>query len=246
MLQWLKCLPKVVGIFICLLGVLLGVALLTLRILVPPQKIEVPFIVGKDVEEALILVSEQGLALKVIGKEYSSQILQGVVTSQIPSPGTKVRRGREVKVKISEGIKRVAAPSLIGEKVGEAEIYLSQRGLNLGNISCTYARSPRDEIISQEPSPQTEMNPEEGINILVSLGRKNPEFYMPVLTERKIEEAKDILEKLSLKIGKIKESPSSEEEGLILSQLPLPGTRVDSETPIELEVSTLLREDSVW
>ncbi len=243
MLRWLKYLLRVLGIFICLVGVFLGVTLLTLRILVPPQKkIEVPSITGKDVKEALILVSEQGLALKMIGKRYEPQIPQGVIISQFPSPGTKVRRNREIKVFISEGTRTAVVPSLIGKKVREAKIYLSQRGLNFGNTSYTYARFPQDEIISQGPSPQTEINTEDGINVLVSLGRRNPGFYMPEFMGRKIEEAKDIFEKLSLKIGKIKESPSSGEEGVILSQVPLPGTRVDCETSIELVVSTFYKE----
>lgn len=242
MLQWLKCLLRVVGIFICLVGVSLGIALLTLRILVPSQRIEVPFIAGMDVEEALVLVSEQDLALKVIGKRYSSQIPQGVIISQFPSPGTKVRKNREVKVFISEGTRTAVVPSLIGKKVREARIYLSQRGLNCENISYTYARFPQDEVISQDPPPQTKINTEDGINILVSLGRRNPGFYMPEFMGRKIEEVKDIFERLSLKIGKIKESPSSGEEGVILSQVPLPGTRVDCETLIELVVSTFYKE----
>ena len=243
MLRWLKYLLRVLGIFICLVGVFLGVALLTLRILVPPQKIEVPSIAGKDAKEALILVSEQGLSLKVIGKRYEPQIPQGVIISQFPSPGTKVRRNREIKVFISEGTRTAVVPSLIGKKLREAKIYLSQRGLNFGNASYTYAIFPQDEIISQGPSPQTEINTEDGINVLVSLGRRNPGFYMPELMGRKIEEAKDIFEKLSLEIGKIKESPSSGEEGVILSQVPLPGTRVDCETSIELVVSTFYKEE---
>lgn len=66
---------------------------------------------------------------------------------------------------------------------------------------------------------------------------------MPNFVGKKVEEVKDLLEKLPLKIGKIKESPSLKEEGVILSQSPPPGSRIDSETPIGLLVSVVYREE---
>ena len=243
MLRWLKSLLKAAGILACLVGLSLGMVFLTLRILVPPQRIEVPSVVGKEMMKALALLGEQDLSLKLMGEKYSSQAPEGIIISQFPAPGTKVHKDREIRVFVSGGARLVITPSLVGKRKREANIYLAQRGLRIGIVSYSYTQIPQEEIISQDPSPQTETDVEKGINILVSLGAKNLQFYMPDFVGSKIEEVRELCDKLSLKIGKIKESPSLGEEGAVLYQSVSPGTVVDSETPIELTVSTFYEQE---
>ena len=242
MTRWLAPFLRAIGIFVSLVGLSIGIGFLTLRILVPSKTIEVPSVAGKEIKEAAIILSERDLALKIVGQEYSLQVPGGVIISQFPSPGTRVHKNRDIEVVVSEGRKVLSAPSVAGKRVREAKIYLSQRGLKLRDLSYAHFDLPRGVIIAQDPPAQTNINPREGISILVSLGRRNLHFYMPNFVGEKMGEVKDFLEKLPLKIGKIKESPSSNEEGVILSQSPLPGSRIDSETPIDLLVSTLYRE----
>jgi serine/threonine-protein kinase len=236
--QWLKSLLKIVTIFICLVGVAIGIAFLTLHILIPPEKIEVPSIVGKSLEEGVLLLSERDLSLRVVSKEYSSQIPQGIIISQVPSPGVRVSKNRRIEVVISEGTKVADIPFLVGKRLAEAKIYLSQQGLKLGNISYIYSFFPQGRIISQDPSSGTEIGREEGVNLLVSLGVREPQFYMPDLIGEKVERVKDLVERLSLKIGEVKEFPSSGRKGIILSQFPSPGSLVNKKTLIKLGVST--------
>ncbi|MFQ5835422.1 MAG: PASTA domain-containing protein [bacterium] len=242
MTGWLRSFLRAMGIFVSLVGLSIGIGFLTLRVLVPSKTIEVPSIAGKEIKEAAIILSEMDLALKIVDQEYSLQVPGGVIISQFPSPGTRVHKNRDIEVVVSEGRKVLSAPSLPGKRVREAKVYLSQRGLKFRDLSYVYAEVPRGVIIAQDPPAQTNINPREGISILVSLGKRNSHFYMPNFVGKRVEEVKDLLEKVPLKIGKIKESPSSNEEGVILSQSPLPGSRIDSETPIDLLVSAFYRE----
>ena len=242
MTGWLRPFLRAIGIFVSLVGLSIGIGFLTLRVLVPSKTIEVPSIAGKEIKEAAIILSERDLALKLVDQEYSLQVPGGVIISQFPSPGTRVHKNRDIEVVVSEGRKMLSAPSLAGKRVREAKVYLSQRGLKFRDLSYVWAELPPGVIIAQDPSPQTDMNPREGINILVSMGKRNPHFYMPNFVGKKVGEVKDLLEKLPLKIGKIKESLSFKEEGVILSQSPRPGSRIDSETPIDLLVSAIYRE----
>jgi len=236
--QWLKSLLKITTIFICLVGVAIGIAFLTLRILIPPEKIEVPSIVGKSLREAVLLLSERDLSLKVVGKEYSSRIPQGIIISQVPPPGVRVNKNRRIEVVISEGTRVENTPLLVGKRLAEAKIYLSQQGLKLGNISYVYSSLPQGKIISQDPPSGTEIEREEGVNLLVSLGVKEPQFYMPDLIGEEVEKAKDLIERLSLKIGEVREFPFLGKKGIILSQSPSPGSLVTEKTLIKLGVST--------
>jgi len=235
---WLKSLLKGTLIVVCLWGLAIGMFILTLRILVPAEKIEVSSIVGTDIREAAILLGERDLGLRVVEKSYSSEIPRTIIISQVPFPGTKVSKNRVVEVVVSEGSKIITILSLVGKELREAEIYLSQRGLKIRNVSYVYVDYPQGKVFSQDPPPLTQINREEGVSLLVSLGKRELQFYLPDFEGRRLEEVKNFFEKLPLKIGKIKESPSEREEGIVLSQFPSPGSKVDAKSSIELTVST--------
>ncbi|GAH50591.1 unnamed protein product, partial [marine sediment metagenome] len=106
------------------------------------------------------LLGEQDLSLKLMGEKYSSQAPEGIIISQFPAPGTKVHKDREIRVFVSGGARLVITPSLVGKRKREANIYLAQRGLRIGIVSYSYTQIPQEEIISQDPSPQTETDVE--------------------------------------------------------------------------------------
>jgi len=242
--RWLKSLLKGMGISIFLIGLMGAAAFLTLRILVPPERIEVPSVVGKGIIEALLILSKQNLALKVMDRRPSSQIPKNIIISQSPSPGVKVRKGREIRVIISEGAEQAGVPLLLGKKLREAKIYLSREGLKLEKVSYAYEEISSGEILAQDPPPGVEISREKGVNVLVSLGKREPQFYMLDFRGEKLEDAKALLEEIPLNVSKIREVSSLEKEGVIVAQSPAPGSKVSSETSIELLVSVFCKEES--
>ncbi len=243
MLPGLKSFLKWVGIFISLMGIAIGMGFLTLRILVPSEKIEVPSIVGKDIREAIFVLSEQNLGLRVVGTKFSSDIPQDIVVSQLPPPQVEVRRDRTIEVVISGGSRVVIIPSLIGKRVREARVDLSRKGSKIDTMSYIYSKAVQGEIVAQDPPAHISSSRKEGLDILVSLGPRNPQFYMPDFRGKKLGEETDLLEKLPLNIGKIKEVPFAGEEGIVIFQSPLPGSQVDAETSVEFTVSAFYREE---
>ncbi|MEA1964271.1 MAG: PASTA domain-containing protein [Candidatus Aerophobetes bacterium] len=242
----MKSLLKGVGISIFLIGLMVSAAFLTLRVLVPPEKIEIPSVVGKDIVEALLILSKQDLALKVIEKRSSSQIPKNIVISQSPSPEVKVRKGREIRVIISKGAEEIGVPLLLGKKLREAEIYLSREGLKLEKVSYASSKSSSGEILAQDPPPEVEISRERGVNVLVSLGKREPHFCMLDFREKKLEEAKALLEKIPLNVSKIREVSSLEREGVIIGQSPAPGSKVSSKTSIEILISAPRKKESLF
>jgi len=206
--------------------------------LIPPENIEVPQIVGKKLDEAVILLSKSNLSLLVTGEKYSAKVPSDIVISQVPSPETKVRKDRSIEVVISKGKRAISVPSVIGMEFREAKVFLSQRRLKVGCLSYIYSSFPQDEIVAQDPSSNGEVSQEgAGINLLISLGFEKINFYMPNLIGKKIEKVKAFLETISLSIGKIKESTSGK-EGLIISQSPPPGSIVTLDEEIELTIGS--------
>jgi len=97
--------------------------------------------------------------------------------------------------------------------------------------------------VAQDPPAHISSSRKEGLDILVSLGPRNAQFYMPDFRGRKFWGETDLLEELPLNIGKIKEVPFAGEEGIVISQSPLPGSQVGAEAPVEFTVSVSYEEE---
>src|SRR5271156_4271035 len=78
-----------------LVVVALGSALTAMRFAIHGQEVEVPAIVGMTPSDAERAVASLGLQIEVERQYYSPQIPEGRIMTQLPPPGTKVRRGGE-------------------------------------------------------------------------------------------------------------------------------------------------------
>lgn len=237
MLEWLKSFLKAAGIFFSLLVVGAIAVYVSLTIMIPQEQIEVPKVVGSSVKEALLLLSEKELSVKVVGEKFSEKIPADIIISQTPPPGTKVKKNRIIEVVVSEGAQMVNVPSLEGLKLREAKLQLSQRGIRLAHVSSIHYPLNQDEVIAQNPPEDFDVGREEGVSLLVSNGPRNLTLMMPDFRDKRIDTISELMQDIPLEVAKIKETPSQKEEGVILSQSPPPGTRVDEGTGIELVVS---------
>ena len=88
--------------------------LTAMRLAIHGQEVTVPAIVGLAPADAERAVTAQGLQMTIERQYYSAQIPEGRVMSQLPVPGTKVRRGWQVRVAQSLGRTRVTIPDVTG------------------------------------------------------------------------------------------------------------------------------------
>ncbi|MBE0477845.1 PASTA domain-containing protein [Candidatus Aerophobetes bacterium] len=237
MSEWVKWFFKMGGFFFALLATAGVAAYITVVVLVPGESVVVPEVVGSRIEEAIFLLSERNLSVKVIERKFSRGVPENIIISQSPPPGTKVRENRSVELVLSGGAEVVIAPELVGMKLREAKIYLSELGVNVANISYVPFETFQDEVIAQDPSAGFKMTREEGINLLVSAGPSKPQLIMPDFKGRKIKEVAELLKGLSIDVAMIKEEFSLREEGTIISQSPQEGSIIDQDSGIELVVS---------
>jgi beta-lactam-binding protein with PASTA domain len=96
-------------------------ALTAMRFAIHGQVVEVPVVVGLTPLEAERSVAGLGLQIEVERQYYSPQILEGRIMTQLPLPGTKVRRGWQVRVAQSMGPQRVAIPDVTKQSERAAE-----------------------------------------------------------------------------------------------------------------------------
>lgn len=244
-MQEVKRLAKVFAVLVSFTLLGLAVAVFTFIHLAPAQKeVRIPDVVGKDFSEAFDLLSAEGLRIERI-KKPSADLAPNYVISQNPPSGKLVKEGHKVELLISAGENLIEVPGLEGHSFIEAKNLLQQiqaesgQVLKVGNIAYVHSRNVvRDQIISQNPAPNSFVLPEETINLLVSLGQKPICFYIPEFIGQDLEEAKERIEKMGLLVAEIKEKISPNiRSGLIIDQSPISGSKVAKNERITLIVS---------
>jgi beta-lactam-binding protein with PASTA domain len=204
-------------------------------------EVVVPALVGHDTVYALDLLTSLGLNIKVSGFEWSESVPKNFIAFQDPNPGTRLKRDRNVKVVLSRGSKRVRVPNLVGSRLREAELVISQNGLLMGDL-CVVPSSkyPQQTIIAQRPEPLREVERGQGVNLLVSEGSEHIATAMPELRHQTLSQAMEALQGLNLAPTAIKDVYNPGEPlNVIVSQRPVSGYRVDTEDSIVLVVNRI-------
>jgi serine/threonine-protein kinase len=136
------------------------------------------------------IVTQQGLQLKVDRREPNSDMPRDTVISQSPAPGSGIKKGRQVRVVVSQGPSDMQAPKLVGEHFRKADIMIRQAGFFPGDVSrVTSERIERDMVIAQDPQVGNPLERGGAISMLVSAGKKAPLLVMPKLAGKKAEDA---------------------------------------------------------
>src|SRR5579862_2801122 len=110
-------------------------ALTAMRLAIHGQEVAVPALAGLKPADAERVVSGAGLQMSIERQYYSPQIPEGQIMSQLPLPGTRVRRGWQVRVAQSLGPTRVVIPDVTGQSEHAAELNIRRRGLDIASTA---------------------------------------------------------------------------------------------------------------
>ncbi|MGA8066602.1 MAG: PASTA domain-containing protein [Terriglobales bacterium] len=235
-----------------LMTVALISALTAMQLAIHGREVAIPKLVGMSPAEAERASAASGLQVVVERQFYSADIPEGKIMTQMPPPGTRVRRGWSVRVAQSLGPQRVAIPDVTGGSERVAELNLRRRGLSLGSIAhVALAGVGADQVISQSPPAKASGVAAPKINLLVSDGAEPPSYVMPNLTGQPLGSATLALQDAGMKVGKVsvltppmpgEPQPvpvaPSEPSGasMIVTQTPAPGQRIVAGSAVNFEV----------
>lgn len=210
-----------------LLGLIFGY--LTFKTLSFSRTVEVPDLYGKSLLESNKLLTKNGLYLKIEGEDYDPIVPQGSILRQDVPAGNKVKNRRGIKVIISKGSRVKSVPMLVNETLLNAESILLQKGLKIAKVIMVHSDTvEKDRIVAQKPEPDERVS--DHITVLVSLGPYDIIYYCPDFKGMSFEQAKELIEKLNLKIE------TGGEGSNIKAQKPGPGTRVKAGDTIHLKL----------
>ena len=229
--------------------------LTAMRFAIHGQEVAVPPLVGMTPTEAERAVSGLGLQMSIERQYYSPQIPEGRLMSQLPLPGTKVRRGWQVRVAQSLGPTRVAVPDVTGQSEHAAELNIKRRGLDIASMAEVETPGlPADQVLAQNPAANAAQLVAPKINLLVSGGAEPQAFVMPTFVGQPLGTASRTLQDAGFKLGNVTVAPivevpadqgSSTTPGppvqpspasIIVSQAPVAGQKVASGATVSFEV----------
>src|SRR5216684_4041484 len=179
-------------------------ALTAMRLAIHGREVTIPKLVGMSPLEAERAGAASGLLLVVQRQFYSADIPEGKVMTQMPPPGTKVRRGWSVRVAQSLGPQRVAIPNVTGGSERVAELNIRRRGLGLGSVAhVSLPDAPQDQVISQSPPANASGVSAPKINLLVGDGPAPAIYVMPNLTGQPLGSAMLALQDAGIRVGRV-------------------------------------------
>jgi beta-lactam-binding protein with PASTA domain len=248
--------------FAMLALVLVIVAMLSgltaMRFAIHGQEVAVPPLVGMTPAEAERAISGLGLQMSIERQYYSPQIPEGRIMSQLPLPGTKVRRGWQVRVAQSLGPTRVAVPDVTGQSEHAAELNIRRRGLDIASMATVATPGiPGDQVLAQNPTANATQLVAPKISLLVSGGADPQAFVMPSFLGQPLGSVSRTLQDAGFRLGNVTavpvaEAPADQNAGgqtaaptapaqpspasIIVAQFPAAGQKVALGTTVSFEV----------
>src|ERR1017187_5827994 len=179
-------------------------ALTAMRFAIHGQEVEVPAIVGLTPADAGRSVAGLGLQIEVERQYYSPQIPEGRIMTQLPLPGTKVRRGWQLRVAQSLGPQRVAIPDVTNQSERAAEWNIRRRGLDLASTAeMQLPGTPADQVLAQSPPANANQVAAQNPSLVIPPA-PNPQAYeIPISAAHPLGSASRTLQDAGFKLGNV-------------------------------------------
>jgi eukaryotic-like serine/threonine-protein kinase len=205
----MKAFFRFVLLTLVLLVVALVSALTAMRFAIHGREVSVPDLVGKTPAEARRIADAAGFQMEVERQYYSPSIPEGRILSQLPAPGTQVRRGWQIRVADSLGPQRVEIPNVLGESQRAAAINILRRGLDVGSVAQIEMRGPPpDQVLGQTPAPNASGIAAPKISLLTTEAEPPQAFLMPNFTGQALGGVTLVLQDSGFRLGSISFAPS--------------------------------------
>jgi beta-lactam-binding protein with PASTA domain len=231
-----------------LLTVAMVSALTAMRFAIHGREVAVPNLVGMTRAAAETSANSSGLILDVENKFFSSDIAEGKILSQLPTPGIHVRRGWRIRAAQSLGPQRTEIPNVIGQSVRAAEINVRRRGLEVGSVATgLLPGATADQILVQNPPANAGLVESPKISVLVAAAEPEKQFVMPSFIGKHLADASAQLEDAGFTLGKVTDSaaapgatsniPMSQASSIIVKQTPAAGQKIAAGATVSFEIS---------
>lgn len=203
--------------------------------------VEVPGVHGLLLEDARERFFAVGLLTEIRSREYDDKAPENAVVTQVPGPGSKVKKGRRIAVVVSRGKEFCVIPDIKNMNERQARIELKNRGFTIGDVKKVFNdKQPPESVVDAFPQCGSTISRDMKVDIVMSKGRKPTSAEMPNIVGEKLDGARQKLEECGLAVGAVNyRNDPSLLPGTVIAQSVPPGEDVPFETPIDITVSLI-------
>lgn len=200
------------------------------------DSVVIPEVTNMTPEAAQEAVEALGLVWELdANKVDSDSVEEGKIAKVNPSVGKKVKKGSTVKGTVSSGKKTVTVPDLTGMTQDQAREYLTQVGLQVGNVQTSDDPSQSaGKILSSSPAAGETLNKGESVSITVASGKVALPDTIVGYEQASVVAA---LQALTLDVSIVEEYSDTLAAGGVLSSSPSSGSIVPQGSTVHLTVS---------
>jgi eukaryotic-like serine/threonine-protein kinase len=143
---------------------------ITLQVGAPPEKVGVPDVKGKSLDDATKILQQNKLTVAPNPQqvETDDQTLVGKVADQSPPAGVSVQVGSPVTLSIGKTSATVSVPNLVGQDFDTAKGNLEGLGLKV-NRKDVSSDQPANKVVDQDPK-SGKVKPGSAVTLSVSKG----------------------------------------------------------------------------
>jgi eukaryotic-like serine/threonine-protein kinase len=218
------------------LAILLALAAIGvgLFLLLRPDKVPVPNVVGKQSDVASTLLLNEGFEVE-IEQQLSADRPEGEVIRQRPNPDEEVDKGSTVTITVSSGPGQADVPDVIGDKVDPATEAMKKAGFEVAVQRAFSETVGADRVLETRPSPGSQLDIGQTVTLVVSRG---PQLVaVPNVVGLDEAEAEANLQDAGFEVTKTTQESDSAGAGTVLAQDPAAGTEVRTGGTVTITVA---------
>jgi beta-lactam-binding protein with PASTA domain len=208
----------------------------TLYYLFSPSVISTPSLIGKQLSEALQVLSENNINMRILSQKEDNDIPAGTIVSQIPSAQSSIRPHQSLFVVITKQAEPKKAPHCINKKIAECLELAQKEHIHVKTYMVPHLLD--DICIGQLPAPNQPLI-DNKITLYLS---KNPEkqSLIPSFKNRCVEDVSQFLTEHNIKYALIHakhiDTQHSCKNCIITQQKPLAGSLIDLKKPLTIQL----------
>lgn len=199
------------------------------------MKVVVPDVTGVTTTQAESTLSSAGLKLVVAGQAPSPTLASGLVVSENPAAGSRVRRGSQVGVVVSTGKPTATVPAVTGTTLEAASSAIANAQLVVGSVTNQSSSTfPANTVISQSPAAGSQLTAGDKVDLVVSAGQAK--VTVPDVRGMSQANATAKLQGLGFVVD-VGTTYSSQPSGIVITQGPVAGSLATKGSTVTISVS---------
>lgn len=211
------------------------------------HEVEAPDLLGKTITEAQAIARQNRLAIHQEKSEFHTSYPQDTIYLQIPSPGTNIKPGRNMRIFVSLGQRPIPMPDVVGRSPRNARFAIQEAGLPISQeVWIPSNEYPYNTVARQYPEAGASVADTTGVILYISNGRRATNTSMPNLLNLSSSAALDSLQSRGFNTALIRIQHEEQPDLLpdtVIDQYPDPGRPANTSDEVILVLSESPRKE---